>query len=373
VVDQPTSGVPAALSEQRRRLYEIDLLRFIAALMVVLLHYTFSGFLNGRSQVDFTQTLGPVTKYGYLGVDLFFLISGFVVFMSSWGRSASQFLISRVARLYPAYWVCLTVTTLTVVAGWTRGRPDVSLWQYLVNLTMFQAPVDVPHVEAVYWTLWAEWRFYMLLFIFALIGITVRRTLMFMWGWLAASAALIFLPFPAESVAALVLQPLYAHYFIAGMALHLVYRQGWSVQLGLPISLCWLLGIHQAIERSQVLEREESTFYSPIVVAVAVTVIFAVMMLVASDALARFGRPTFAALGALTYPLYLVHATAGYALLNWLTPGVNRWLILVGAVAAVCLVAWVISSQVERRAHPLLRRGLTASWQRARASLPVGS
>lgn len=46
--------------------------------------------------------LSEVTRYGYAGVNLFFVISGFVILMSVWGRTAPQFIASRVSRLYPA-------------------------------------------------------------------------------------------------------------------------------------------------------------------------------------------------------------------------------------------------------------------------------
>ncbi len=60
------------------RFYEIDLLRFLAALSVVLYHYTYRGYMADHySPVPFVG-IGRFTKYGYLGVELFFLISGYV-------------------------------------------------------------------------------------------------------------------------------------------------------------------------------------------------------------------------------------------------------------------------------------------------------
>ena len=59
------------------RFYEIDLLRFLAALAVVLYHYTFRGFAEGGySPVEY-PILGEFFKYGSYGVQLFFIISGF--------------------------------------------------------------------------------------------------------------------------------------------------------------------------------------------------------------------------------------------------------------------------------------------------------
>src|SRR5690606_40041197 len=122
-----------------------------------------------------------------LGVDLFFLISGFVVLMSSWGRTPRAFAVSRLARLYPAYWLAVALTALVTV---TLGRDmfEVSPFQVLVNLTMFQSVIDVPNVDVVYWTLWAEMRFYFLILAFAWLGMTRGRVMVLLWGWLAMTA-----------------------------------------------------------------------------------------------------------------------------------------------------------------------------------------
>src|SRR5690348_11363931 len=96
------------------RLYEIDALRIIAAVAVVVYHYTFADFAGGLTMTAFPQ-ISPVTRYGYLGVDLFFVISGFVCLLTALNRKPHQFVISRIVRLYPAYWVAVTLTTVAVV------------------------------------------------------------------------------------------------------------------------------------------------------------------------------------------------------------------------------------------------------------------
>ena len=98
----------------RDRLYEIDLLRITAALAVVCYHYTFSGYAGHITSIAF-PALSTAKRYGYLGVDMFFVISGFVVLLSAWGRRPHQFVISRIVRLYPAYWVAVTITAVIAV------------------------------------------------------------------------------------------------------------------------------------------------------------------------------------------------------------------------------------------------------------------
>jgi peptidoglycan/LPS O-acetylase OafA/YrhL len=368
MAEQPASPYPYSRSH-RSRLHEVDLLRFVAALMVVLLHYSYS-YSKGQSEVSFAHTLGPVTKYGYLGVNLFFMISGMVVFMTLWGRTASQFLISRISRLYPAYWVAVTLTAFTVVVVGVPGRDSVSLPHYLVNMTMFAAPVDVPYVEAVYWTLWSEWRFYALLFIFSLVGLTLKRTHVFMWGWLTVSVLLGALPLPGrvEHVLALVVQPIYSHYFIAGMALYLVYRFGWTRNLSLLLLCSYANAVYQGVEYAKHNATDVFQFNEVTIVALT-TAMFLTMTLAATGALTRWSSPYFARLGELTYPLYLIHGTIGNALFNWLFPAVNPGILLVCITTSMCVLSWVISRQVEARLQPIMRVYLTESWKSARAQM----
>ena len=68
--------------KKNNRIYQIDLFRFVAALSVVLYHYLFRGWAaDNMSDVNFSE-IGHFFQYGYLGVHLFFIISGFVILLS---------------------------------------------------------------------------------------------------------------------------------------------------------------------------------------------------------------------------------------------------------------------------------------------------
>ena len=88
---------------EEQRLHALDGLRFAAAMAVVLYHYTGrdSPAWGGSVQEVFPR-LSHLTLYGGFGPYLFFMISGFVVLMSAWGRPVHSFVASRVGRLFPA-------------------------------------------------------------------------------------------------------------------------------------------------------------------------------------------------------------------------------------------------------------------------------
>lgn len=84
-----------------RRVELLDYARFSAALSVLAFHYLFAGIRNGKlSSLSYIPVVTDIAKYGYLGVELFFMISGYVIFATAKDKSPGQFIVSRIARLY---------------------------------------------------------------------------------------------------------------------------------------------------------------------------------------------------------------------------------------------------------------------------------
>ncbi|WP_327089995.1 acyltransferase [Nonomuraea sp. NBC_01738] len=339
------------------RLYEIDGLRILAALCVVFYHYTFSGWVGGASPVAFPAE-SAAAKYGYLGVDLFFLVSGFVVLMSAWNRTPRQFMVSRVVRLYPAYWVGIAITTLvTLTLG--RGLYELSAPQVLANLTMFQAVPDIPNVDVVYWTLWTEMRFYFLILLFTFIGMTRARVTAALWTWLGLTFAVQLGLLPR--VADLVVQSEFSHYFVAGMALFMLYRFGLTWQIALIVPICLGNAVYRAIGYSASVGRRYGVEYEPMIVTAVVVVIFLVMTLVALRATRVLAKPWLVVAGSLTYPLYLVHAHVGFILFNRAGDAVNRYVLLFGLIAVMLAAAYAIHRFVEQPLAPRIKRLLSGA------------
>src|SRR5262245_16693709 len=94
---------------QSSRLRELDALRGVAALFVMFYHFS-------MDRTGFERYL----SFGTTGVDLFFIISGFVIFMSLEKVSDSrEFIINRISRLYPTYWAAVTYSIiLTSCYAW---------------------------------------------------------------------------------------------------------------------------------------------------------------------------------------------------------------------------------------------------------------
>lgn len=140
-----------------KRLLELDAMRGVAALMVVFFHFTVD---REQSQSGF--------KLGITGVDLFFIISGFVIFLTvSNTKHWLDFLVSRFSRLYPAYWTAVSLTALSMgVMNYFSGESSGNLvYETLGNLTMFNYYMKIPNLDGSYWTLIIEMQFYILILV----------------------------------------------------------------------------------------------------------------------------------------------------------------------------------------------------------------
>lgn len=132
------------------RYKELDALRGIAALMVVFFHFT---LWRPEAELGF--------KFGTTGVDLFFIISGFVIFMSLDNiKSTRIFIINRVSRLYPTYWVCVTFAFILMSVNSIFKNRSISFVQYFGNMTMFQHYLGISDIDGPYWTMIVEMGFY---------------------------------------------------------------------------------------------------------------------------------------------------------------------------------------------------------------------
>jgi peptidoglycan/LPS O-acetylase OafA/YrhL len=351
----------AAGQPTHSRVAVLDGLRLFAAVFVVLFHWTGQGqgAWGEASTAQLFPYLHPVAQYGWMGVHLFFLISGFVICMSSWGRTLGQFGASRISRLYPAYWFSVLASIAVLLA---LPRLGVHSWpgtfhDVLMNLTMTQSFYGVHDIDPVYWTLAAELRFYLLFAIVVFFGVTYRRVVYFCWLWVFAA---LFTQVTANGTLEQIVQPQYAPYFIAGVAFFLMWRFGSTM-------LLWaLIGVSFLVAQSQ-LAPDPAAFpeigwaYPRWPMFAALVLFFGLMTLVALHKLDWVTWKPLATLGALTYPLYLLHQDIGFTLISYLHQHLSFWPTLGLAGAAILLLCYLVQKFVEPPLARLLRNGLKNS------------
>ncbi|MEV5006356.1 acyltransferase [Streptomyces sp. NPDC055692] len=356
---------PATSVRTGPRLYAIDAIRLLAALMVAVHHYAGTRRVNqpdnaiwDRPVSEIMPTVFHFATYGWIGVEIFFVISGFVICMSCWGRTPRQFFVSRVIRLYPAYWFAIVFTTAVLAAlpgVWERLRPrDV-----LLNLTMLQSGSGVQNVDGVYWTLWAELRFYLLFLLVVVTGLTYRKVVVFCCVWGAAAMLAPVASFPLLDLLA---GPDAAWYFIAGLALYLMHRFGQDLLLWGILAMSWLMGQRELGQRIDEVEHVSSWRGAVLLY----TVFLLVMIAIALGLTDRIRWKWLVTAGSLTYPLYLMHYAAGTTLINRLRDTMDARLLVASLLACFLVLSYLVHCCVERPLAGALKRGLDTSFARMR-------
>lgn len=323
----------------------LDFARLLSAIGVVIFHYCSNGVASGSvgRGVQRFGSVSTIADYGYLGVNFFFIISGFVIFNSSLGNQPARFVQSRLVRLVPAFVFCMTATTLVVLATHYK---TISLTEYVANLTLVPQLVGVREIDAVYWTLTPEILFYAMIWLAMMVGLSRYPRLIVAGGLIVTLISLlskIYIPYFTT----------YAPLFPTGCAIALFYRSpSDKTALGMALLggvVCIWAGYADALHRVTMFPD-----LKPLVVAFllgAILASFFVFRTYGSHG-ASLSRP----IGALTYPLYLIHSEIGFAFLSRYQTDANKWLLTALAIVAALCAARFVAVNIEARHAALWKR-----------------
>jgi peptidoglycan/LPS O-acetylase OafA/YrhL len=160
---------PVAAPPPKRHFYGLDLLRILAAFLVLLNHFALFGWAapdgSARGGAAAFPLLAPFAGTGAIGVQIFFVISGFVITMSTVGVSPADFVRNRVIRIVPALWICAAIA---LVARLAYGEPAFELVAAFLR-SIVLSPKG-PYIDGVVWTLVVEAVFYGLVFMTMLLA-----------------------------------------------------------------------------------------------------------------------------------------------------------------------------------------------------------
>jgi peptidoglycan/LPS O-acetylase OafA/YrhL len=148
------------------RMETVDVLRGLAALAVCLHH-----FIGGNWWIPSGSFARYIFEFGYYGVDVFFVISGFVIPHSLFRGGYKlvhypRFLLKRAVRLEPPYLACIALVLLLNVAIWMKHGFDNRVlnftWpQILLHLGYVNVFFGYPWLNSVFWTLAIEFQYYL--------------------------------------------------------------------------------------------------------------------------------------------------------------------------------------------------------------------
>src|SRR5215475_13384632 len=373
----------------------LDPLRFGAALGVGVFHLMFwswawpstgvaPGFEHYVAADIQLQSAASFTWFGWVGVEIFFVISGFVIANSASKCSAAEFLFGRALRLYPAVWVCATLTFIVLLL-FTGQSSSEFIVPYLRAMLLIPKGINGQWIDCIYWTLAAEMAFYGLVFCTLLtkkialrhlaFGLTIYSGAFNAFSLLVLSGVI-----RSETLYFVVLMfrvPcatwLLNHgcFFALGIWLFISANRKLTSLEQLAVAVTCLAGAAEIFCFSSFLLTNilaisgESPLVPIIVWAVAVFLIAVAANSnrrsagTASSDGARYLRTGYLrtgylrTLGLITYPLYLTHNVIGAAIIRVLVDaGLDASLAVWVALSLLVLLCWFICAKIE----PVMRR-----------------
>ena len=294
---------------EKKRFTEIDALRGIAAIIVVLYHYI---ILYDEKFGHIKENYIEIFSFGHYGVQLFFIISGFVIYMSVLKvRSTSDFLTKRAADMF-------------------------------VNLTMFQDFFGFKNVDGVYWSLRVELTFYLLMAM--LLVFKLERNVMIFTGlWLLVSAAIQLTNGIVDTEMTSLLEKFsmsnYCQMFIIGIMFYYIWQHGNHLK--------YTLMIFAAVVYDFSFEGFTNGMFTLFFIGV--------FYLILNDKMQWLKSDTLVYLGALSFPLYLIHQNIGYIIIHKLeSMGYMHEVFLIIPIGISLILAHLILHYVEKPSHNVL-------------------
>ncbi|MDQ8700158.1 acyltransferase [Hyphomicrobium sp. LHD-15] len=349
----------------KSRMVGIDIIRIIAAFLAAFFHLAYWSWAPANSTPKSVllgaaayPELVPYSHWGGIGVDIFFVISGFVIAYSATTGSAVDFLRRRFLRLFPGAMICASATMLVAwLIGWqplsaliNRFWRSVTFWPY------------GPYIDGQYWTLAIEVSFYALVLL--ALAANQRSRLEMIIGAMGCAIAIMWIAQWAYSgtikspvagiidarTADILLLRHGAHFALGAVIYHAAIDR-WTWTRGMIAAVC-ATGATLAIFMSWGAAAHVSAW-------VWLLCVVALYLSAKHDGIVqRIFRPiapSIAVAGLATYPFYLLHDIIGAAAIRYMVlSGVERFSALALAFVAIAALSVGVTA-----AEGAIRRGLS--------------
>ena len=254
-----------------------------------------------------------------------------------------DFVVARFSRLYPAYWICGIITFIIVS---TAGLADqeVGLKNALINLTMLEFWFRVPYIDGAYWSLTVELSFYAIMIVLYVSNMLKRiEVIAIGWLFIILFARVIekYFEIMVPGVLKLTFLLNFGNLFIAGIMFYKIKINRASLINHIAIIFCLAI---------------ELICFRSIIEAIIISGLFSLFYLFAYNKLAFIINKPLILLGAISYPLYLIHQYVGYIIIRFLYRiWINPYIIVLMAILASLFLAVAIHFTVEKRATKAIR------------------
>lgn len=295
----------------KKYFYTLDLIRFIAASIVAIFHLT---WLNSNTE--------NFLHWGWIGVQIFFVLSGFVILESARYGNAQRFLRSRVLRLYPVAIVSSIMSFVILLQ--CQGASSELIYKFVKSFLLY---VEGPYLATAYWTLPIEMAFYLIIFLVIRLWSIKKIHVVITWMTLLSSSYLLlyslqtfnFLNGPdLEFGYGPANMSLLRHgvYFSMGMILYLHFHNESSSSLKNIFYLAFTASFLEIISRAEEINNkiESISFMASALIPFTVFILFVLIMYLSvtkKELIPVKYQKTVRVLGLSSYPIYLLHEVVG--------------------------------------------------------------
>jgi peptidoglycan/LPS O-acetylase OafA/YrhL len=366
-----TTSNPESTPHAERRVDGLNTLRAIAILLVFMYHYMVF--------VSREPTFGWASTIGWVGVDLFFVLSGYLIanqifsgIVKGQQLSLKAFYIRRALRTLPNYYVVLALYFLfPVVMG---GREPPALWRFLTFTQNYQLPPGTAFSHA--WSLCIEEQFYLLLPLLVVLAARFGRSIKLAWALLAiaiaagiATRSVLWMQYGREAGGAIAGYHPNLYYssfcrmdeFLPGVAVAMFknfHRDSWERQLRwgnrtLVVGVAACLTTAWALLNFYEIEDYGYGFFMTAFGYSLVAMCFAILVVAAlspNSLLHRVRVPGAAQLAAWSYAIYLSHKAVAFILQKQLagySVASNSLVAVLLISIASAIVGWLLYRAVE--------------------------
>lgn len=319
------------------RIKELDALRGIAALAVVFYHFTtrYNQIFNKEFICNFS--------FGWLGVPVFFILSGFVIYLTvNKSKTSLSFFKKRFLRLYPTYWICL-ILTLIIECFSSLSINKLSLTNVLVNFTMFQELFNINNLDGAYWSLFPELMFYLIM---GFLMFFKKQNAYYIYNGVLLFIGILYLIWPNVIFEKLIV----IHYillFMIGIAFYRIYNGIRNNIDFILIVMNWLVGTKLYYQSNQSIPL--LLLYCAFLAIIGIYFLFIYKKL---EFLSRSKILMF--LGYISYALYLIHQNIGYIVINLTENYIGRFFAILLAISVAIGLAALITYKIEPFVHNLI-------------------
>ncbi|WP_082491681.1 acyltransferase [Pedobacter sp. Leaf194] len=320
----------------------LDLLRIIAVIAIFLGHYADS-FNYVFRIVPENLKYSPVVRYSTVALTIFFMVSSYVITMTSLKRNIQDFVIIRLARIYPLFWVsCIVAFLLPRFYGEHSYLPTLPFKTLLMNMTMMPTVFGFQALSPVFHTLVVELCFYLFV-LFILIFKGWNKILLIITVLLSLFAIGQF--FPATRNAYFMFTP-----FIAGMLFYFINAKKftpWKVYTLALVNFCF------ALKGSMLLTEDIDRYYkiphsaNYFVMGGIITLLYLTFLLISLKKINIPGYPFLKKLGEIAYPFFLFHIFflgVYWHFRNTIQADILLW----GLMIFIGLICWGLNVFVEK-------------------------